>query len=64
MLLKPWRRGGKPYLIPDTHEPGVQKGFGESQKGKSQPSHTPGGRGRRSSVKFWPVGKWAGGAVK
>jgi len=66
MLLKRWKYRGKPLLIPDQHASGVVKPFGEgwAMKGSKQSSHTPGGRGRRSSVKFWPVGKWAGGAVK
>ena len=63
--LKPWKYRGKPFLIPDTHEPGEQKGFGMGSKhGGSGPSSSPGGRGKRSAVKFWSVGRWAEGKVK
>ena len=63
--MKPWRHRGKPFLIPDTHEPGVQKGFKMGSKhGGSGPSFTPGGRGRSNRVKFWPVGYWADGKIK
>jgi len=64
-MLKPWTWKGKPYLIPVTHEPGVQRGEGMGAKGvKKAGSSSPGGRGNAKRSSFWPVGRWAGGAVK
>lgn len=33
MLLKRWKHKGNPLRIPVQHEPGRQKGFGQSGKG-------------------------------
>jgi hypothetical protein len=60
--MKRWR--SKHYLIPVQHEPGKQKGYGMSEKGKSQNSFTPGAAGNAKRNLYWPIGRWAGGAVK
>lgn len=34
MTLKRWKHRGLPLLIPDQHEPGVQRPFGEGSKSR------------------------------
>ena len=34
MGLKRWAHKGKPLLIPEQHEPGVQRPFGEGSKSR------------------------------
>mgnify|MGYP001585472500 FL=1 len=61
MRYKKWRDG---MLIPDTHEPGLQRGFGMSAKGKKKGSGGPSGPSKANkSVKYWKVGVWAGGRI-
>ena len=47
---KKWRNNG--LLIPDTHEPGKQKGFGMSGKGGGENKSVTASKGHKS-VKFW-----------
>lgn len=57
---RPWKHG---LLRPDTHEPGIQRGYRGSGKhgGKPSSNHASKSSGK---VSFWKVGTWAGGIIR
>jgi hypothetical protein len=67
--MRKWKHKGRGYLIPETHDPGKQRGFMEGKKGGTNKSeHSSQTTG---TVKFWikmidgvPYGSAAGRNMK
>mgnify|MGYP003579540088 CR=1 FL=1 len=63
MSLKRWKHGGKPLLIPDQHEPGVQRGYLMGSKGLKKNPNSEHSSKSSGQVVFWKVGTWARGSI-